>query len=87
MVPRVRRSGVADPCAWLPYLSAYRCVTATWFETEPGVAFIKTAGGSPDDRLLAEIVVRNSYAVMGSSRLDTRSTDRLSFARSDLGRY
>lgn len=33
--------------------------TATWFETEPGIAFIRTTGISADDRLLAEIVVRN----------------------------
>jgi hypothetical protein len=32
--------------------------TATWFETEPGIAFIHTTGGSIDDRTLAEIVVR-----------------------------
>lgn len=32
---------------------------AVWFPTEPGVAFIRTTGGSPDDRLLAELVVKN----------------------------
>lgn len=32
--------------------------TATWFLCEPHIAFIHTAGGSFDDRALAEIVVR-----------------------------
>lgn len=32
--------------------------TATWFECEPGIAFIHTKQGSSDDRLLAELVVR-----------------------------
>lgn len=32
--------------------------TATWFEGEPGVAIIRTAGGSPDDRVLAEAYLR-----------------------------
>jgi hypothetical protein len=32
--------------------------TASWFTTEPNVAFIHTAGGTIDDRALAEAVVR-----------------------------
>jgi hypothetical protein len=58
--------------------------SASWFLTEPGVAFIKTAGGSPDDRLLAEIVVRNQlrghgikqarYSFDGSSELRKEAT-------------
>lgn len=40
-------------------------VTASWFETEPGVAFIETDGGSPDDRWLARAVLRDLLGACG----------------------
>lgn len=39
--------------------------TAVWFETEPGIAFIHTADGSPDDRVLAEVLVREQLRQYG----------------------
>jgi hypothetical protein len=39
--------------------------TVGWFETEPGIAFIYTNGGTPDDRVLAEAVFRNRLAQHG----------------------
>lgn len=38
---------------------------ATWFEVEPGVAFIATSGGSPDDRVLAEWIMRGQLRAAG----------------------
>jgi hypothetical protein len=57
---------IATPPRRLPP-AAQQCgpTTATWFETDPGLAFIHTAGGSPDDRLLAEIIVRNQLSGHG----------------------
>jgi hypothetical protein len=53
------RVALATPAPSLPPQSQRVGVSsATWFETEPGVAFIHTAGGSIDDRALAERVVR-----------------------------
>lgn len=53
------RTAIATPGPRLPPRSQrIGASEATWFETEAGVAFIHTAGGSPDDRTLAEIVVR-----------------------------
>jgi hypothetical protein len=53
------RVALATPAPSLPPAHQKVGVTeVTWFETEPGVAFIHTVGGSVDDRVLAERVVR-----------------------------
>ena len=51
---------------------------AVWFECEPGVAFISTTGGSPDDRLLAELVVKNQLKGHGyrQAQYTFESTER-----------
>lgn len=55
----VVRTAVSTPAPALP--AKHQVIgnaEATWFETEPGLAFISTYGGSPDDRVLAEMVMR-----------------------------
>lgn len=39
--------------------------TVTWFETEPHLAFIHASGGSPDDRVLATVIVREQLKAHG----------------------
>ena len=39
--------------------------TVTWFETEPGIAFIHAVDGSPDDRVLATVIVREQLRSRG----------------------
>lgn len=57
---------LATPAPGLP-LTSQRIGSsdATWFEIEPGVAFIATTGGSPDDRVLAEFLLREQLRVSG----------------------
>lgn len=39
--------------------------TVTWFETEPGLAFIHSVDGTPDDRVLATVIVREALRSHG----------------------
>lgn len=53
------RLALAEPPRPLPeHQQHLGAVTINWFETEPGIAFIHTAGGTIDDRVLAESVIR-----------------------------
>lgn len=53
------RTALASPAPALPpHEQRIGAASATWFETEPGIAVIMTREGTVDDRMLAEIVVR-----------------------------
>lgn len=39
--------------------------SVTWFETEPGLAFVHASGGLPDDRVLASVIVREQLRAHG----------------------
>lgn len=54
-------TALSSPCAVCPLppkRASLGATTIVWFETEPGIAFIHTTGGTTDDRVLAEAVTR-----------------------------
>lgn len=59
---------LASPCAVCklpPKRQRLGSTDVLWFETEPGIAFIRTTGGTPDDNVLAEAVVRAELSQYG----------------------
>jgi hypothetical protein len=57
---------LATPAPELPAASQFiGNSVASWFETEPGIAMIMTRGGSVDDRVLAEAILRHDLATIG----------------------
>lgn len=59
-------TALASPAPQLPPTNQFiGSSSVTWFETEPGVAFIHAANGSPDDRVLGTLVVREQLRAHG----------------------
>lgn len=54
----VRTILASRPTHTPPQTTILGSVVATWFPTEPGVAFIHTEGGTVDDRIVAEAYLR-----------------------------
>lgn len=59
-------TALASPAPKLPPASQkIGSSTVTWFETEPGLAFVHAIDGTPDDRVLATVLVREALRAHG----------------------
>jgi hypothetical protein len=48
-----------------PEIQKLGAVTASWFETEPGICFVNAVGGTPDDRIFARLYLGSQLKARG----------------------
>lgn len=80
------RLALATPAPTLPpKAQRLGAVDSVWFETEPGVAFIHTIGGSIDDRTLVEHIVRGQLAACNIKQAEYDPENRAEDMRREAG--